>query len=117
MADGVQILVGPPGPPGPSSAEAQAAAAAAEASRVAAEAAAAAAAATEQEAEQERQDALAAVQQAALGPTDFQVDQAFRRAVMPTNLALDSDGIPYISPGASDAFLYLDTDGTPYFLT
>lgn len=55
--------------------------------------------------------------QAALGPTDEQVDAAVRRASHPSNLALATDGVPYILPGADDIYVYQSDDGNYYFTT
>jgi hypothetical protein len=52
-------------------------------------------------------------------PTPEQISAAAASAVeaaaKPSNLSLDTDGIPYINPGASTVFVYSDTDGRPYF--
>lgn len=59
--------------------------------------------------------AAAASEQYAQGPTDVQADAAVRRAAKPSNLALASDGVPYILPGANDISVYVATDGDYYF--
>jgi hypothetical protein len=41
---------------------------------------------------------------------------AVEAAAKPSNLSLDLDGVPFISPGANDVFVYADTDGRPYFV-
>ncbi|GAA2545601.1 hypothetical protein HD598_002175 [Neomicrococcus aestuarii] len=41
------------------------------------------------------------------------VDELERLTV--TNLAIDTDGTPYISIGSTGARILIDTDGTPYF--
>jgi hypothetical protein len=54
---------------------------------------------------------------AAAAPTPEQLNEAVRATLLPSNLALDTDGVPFISPGANDVFVYLDTDGRPYFVS
>ena len=49
-------------------------------------------------------------------PTPEQLTAAVEAAARPSNLDLDTDGVPFISPGASTTFLYTDTDGVPYFV-
>jgi hypothetical protein len=80
----------------------EAVAAAAAAAAAADSAAVSAAAATEAE-------------QYAQGPTDAQVDDAVRRAVRPSGLALADDGTPYLLDGANEVQIYLADDGNYYF--
>lgn len=62
--------------------------------------------------------ATAAIQIAAdSAPTDEQMAQIVVDKLLPSNLALDTDGVPYINPGANTVFVYADTDGRPYFVS
>lgn len=57
-------------------------------------------------------DAEAAAVSAATAAQD-----AVRATMLPSNLALDTDGVPFISPGSNTVFVYADTDGRPYFVS
>lgn len=61
-------------------------------------------------------DAASESSQFAQGPTDLQVDEAVRRAAIPSNLSLALDGTPYVLPGANDISVY-EADGSYYFTT
>jgi hypothetical protein len=37
--------------------------------------------------------------------------------LLPSNLALDTDGVPFVSPGSNSVFVFADTDGRPYFVS
>jgi hypothetical protein len=43
--------------------------------------------------------------------------EAVRATLLPSNLALDTDGVPFISPGSNTVFVFADTDGRPYFVS
>jgi len=43
------------------------------------------------------------------------LDAAVASRVMPSSIALDTDGVPYILPGANDLHVLFDTDGVPYW--
>lgn len=47
-----------------------------------------------------------------IGPA---IDQAVTARVFPSGIALDTDGVPYILPGANDVHVLFDTDGVPYW--
>lgn len=61
------------------------------------------------------QDAVTAAA-AAAKPTTEQLNTAVRQTILPSNLALDTDGVPFISPGSNTVFVYADDDGRPYFV-
>jgi hypothetical protein len=50
-------------------------------------------------------------------PTPETLTAAVQATARPSNLALDLDGVPFISPGANTVFVYADTDGRPYFVS
>lgn len=41
---------------------------------------------------------------------------AFQSAAKPSGIGIDTDGVPYISPLANEAYIMYDTDGVPYFV-
>jgi hypothetical protein len=98
---------------------------AAEAAALDAETAATAAAAAQGVATTAQAEATAAktaAQQAATtaanaAPTDAQMAKIVTDKLLPSNLALDTDGVPFISPGQNGVFVFADTDGRPYFVT
>lgn len=59
----------------------------------------------------------AAVTAANAAPTDAQMAAIVQAKLLPSNLALDTDGVPFISPGSNGVFVFADTDGRPYFIT
>jgi hypothetical protein len=61
--------------------------------------------------------AAAAAAAAAAAPTDAQLNAIVTAKLLPSNLALDTDGVPYINPGSNSVFVYADTDGRPYFVS
>lgn len=63
-----------------------------------------------------QQAAAAAATAAAAAPTDAQMAKIVTDKLLPSNLALDTDGVPFISPGANNVFVFADTDGRPYFV-
>jgi hypothetical protein len=64
-----------------------------------------------------QQAAAAAVTAANAAPTDAQMAKIVTDKLLPSNLALDTDGVPFISPGQNGVFVFADTDGRPYFVT
>ena len=50
-------------------------------------------------------------------PTPEILTAAVEATAKPSNLALDLDGVPFISPGSSTVHVYADTDGRPYFVS
>lgn len=59
-------------------------------------------------------DAAVAAKLSAIGTASR---AALIAASRPSNFALDTDGVPYVSLGANTVSLFLDTDGHPYFLS
>jgi len=53
----------------------------------------------------------------AAAPTEAQLTAIVQQKLLPSNLALDDDGVPFISPGANAVFVYADVDGRPYFVS
>jgi len=97
---------------------AEAAALDAEAAATAAGAAQTAAAGSQTAAQTAATQAAAAVQEAKdAAPTDAQMAAIVQQKLLPSNLALDTDGVPFISPGSNSVFVFADTDGRPYFVT
>lgn len=43
------------------------------------------------------------------------INQAVIQRTLPSGIAIDSDGVPYILPGANDLHVLFDTDGVPYW--
>lgn len=96
---------------------AEAAALDAETSRVAAVAAQGQAATAKNDAAAAKTAAQqAAVTAANAAPTDAQMAKIVTDKLLPSNLALDTDGVPFISPGQNGVFVFADTDGRPYFV-
>jgi hypothetical protein len=93
----------------------QTAATAAQTAATAAQTAAAAAQTAAQTAA--AQAAASAVTAAAAAPTDEQMAAIVVAKLLPSNLALDTDGVPFINPGSNTVFVYADTDGRPYFVS
>jgi hypothetical protein len=63
------------------------------------------------------QAAQAAAQAAANSvPTDEQYAAIVTAKLLPSNLTLDTDGVPYINPGANSVVVLNDSDGRPYFV-
>ena len=54
---------------------------------------------------------------AAAAPTQEQLNAIVQQKLLVSNLALDTDGVPFISPGSNSVFVYADTDGRPYFVS
>ena len=50
-----------------------------------------------------------------VAPTPEDLTAAVQAVARPSNLALDLDGVPFISPGSNTVFVYADVDGRPYF--
>lgn len=98
-------------------AAAQASATAAAGSKTAADAAKAEATTAKTAAQTAATSAAAAAQTAKdAAPTDAQMAKIVTDKLLPSNLALDTDGVPFISPGANNVFVFADTDGRPYFV-
>ena len=99
-------------------AAAEAAALDAAGSKTAAQAAQTAAAGSQTAAQNAANSAAAAAVTAAnAAPTDAQMVDIVKTKLLPSNLALDTDGVPFISPGSNSVFVFADTDGRPYFVT
>lgn len=48
---------------------------------------------------------------------DIQIGELQKVAPKVSNLALDTDGVPYFLPGATEVHVIQEPDGTPYFVT
>jgi len=48
---------------------------------------------------------------------DASAEAAVQASVRPSNLSLDTDGVPFISPGSNEVLVFADTDGRPYFVS
>jgi len=65
---------------------------------------------------QQQQYLTLAQQAAAAVPTEEQYAAMVQQKLLPSNLTLDTDGVPYINPGANSVVVLNDTDGRPYFV-
>lgn len=50
-----------------------------------------------------------------VAPSPADLAAAVEATARPSNLALDTDGVPFLSPGSNTVFVYADIDGRPYF--